>query len=180
MECAMTVLTIDDRYRRPWPLIPLALAFMIVTDMAQAGETIAIPRYQPEIGKVATYRIEKTTETDMSLWFDKPEAASMVMRGDFRQQTAVISRDDKGMRMRWALSAALPPAAQSAADSYAMNPQYANSLAAYGLLTIAVCAGVWNFCKEPAICWGAGLLLIANGISIFSLWKKATPKKEDE
>ena len=54
MECAMTVLTIDDRYRRPWPLIPLALAFMIVTDMAQAGETIAIPRYQPEIGKVAT------------------------------------------------------------------------------------------------------------------------------
>lgn len=129
----MTVLTTDGRNRSPRPLMPLALAFVVATGTAWAGENVTIPRYQPEIGKVATYRIEKTTETDMSLWFDKPEAASMVMRGDFRQQTAVISRDDKGMRMRWALSAALPPAAQSAADSYAMNPQYANSLAAYGL-----------------------------------------------
>ena len=48
------------------------------------------------------------------------------------------------------------------------------ALAAYGLLTIAVCAGVWNFCPEKTICWGAGLLLACNAISIYSLWKKAT------
>lgn len=54
------------------------------------------------------------------------------------------------------------------------------ALAAYGLLTIAVCAGVWNTNKESAICWGAGVLLICNALCIVSLWKKATPKKEDE
>lgn len=129
----MTVLTTDYRHRCPRPRIPLALAFVIATGTAWAGEKVTIPGYKPEIGKIETYRIEKTTETDMSLWFDKPEAASMVMRGDFRQQTAVVSRDDKGMRVQWALSPALPPAALSTADSYAMNPQYANSLAAYGV-----------------------------------------------
>lgn len=129
----MTTHTVDDRYRRRRPLMSLALAFVIATGTARAGENVVIPGYQPEIGKVATYRIEKTTETDMSFWSDKPEAASMVMRGDFRQQTAVISRDDKSMRVQWALSPALPPAAQSTADTYAMNPQYANSLAAYGV-----------------------------------------------
>jgi hypothetical protein len=106
---------------------------VIASGTAWAGESVTIPRYQPEIGTVHTWRIEKTTESDMSLWLDKPEAASMVMRGDFRQQTGVVSRDDKGMRVRWMLSADLPPAALSAADSYAMNPQYANSLAAYGV-----------------------------------------------
>ena len=52
------------------------------------------------------------------------------------------------------------------------------ALAAYGLLTIAVCAGVWNANKESAICWGAGVLLICNALCIVSLWKKATPKPE--
>ncbi|WP_379069453.1 hypothetical protein ACHMW4_03765 [Mesorhizobium sp. UC22_110] len=126
----------DDRYRRLRLLIPLAVALgshLTLIGAAQAGESVTVPRYQPEIGTVHTYRIQKTTESDMSLWFDKPEATSMVMRGDFRQQTAVLSRDDKGMRMRWMLSAELPPASLSGADSFAMNPQYANSLAAYGV-----------------------------------------------
>nr|WP_180882749.1 hypothetical protein [Mesorhizobium loti] len=74
----------------------------------------------------------------MSLWFDKPEAAAMVMRGDFRQQTAVVSRDDKGMRVRWLLSADLPPAALSAADSYPMNAQFRNSLTAYGVQQLEI------------------------------------------
>lgn len=133
----MPVRAVDDRYKpRLRTLIPLVLTVggqLITAAVAQAGESVIVPRYQPEIGTVHTYHIQKTTETDMSLWFDKPEAASMVMRGDFRHQSAVLSRDDKGMRVHWALSAALPPAAQSAADSYPMNAQYANSLAAYGV-----------------------------------------------
>ena len=62
----MTTHTVDDRYRRRRPLMSLALAFVIATGTARAGENVVIPGYQPEIGKVATYRIEKTTETDMS------------------------------------------------------------------------------------------------------------------
>ncbi|MFE0017577.1 hypothetical protein ACFWXH_22240 [Mesorhizobium sp. NPDC059054] len=133
---------IDDRFKpRLRTLIPLVLAVggqVITAAVAQAAENVTIPRYQPEIGTVHTYRIQKTTETDMSLWFDKPEAAAMVMRGDFRQQTAVVSRDDKGMRVRWVLSADLPPAALSVADSYPMNAQYRNSLTAYGVQQLEV------------------------------------------
>ena len=98
----MPIHTIDHR---PWlrPLVWLVLTLSCYpgfAGVAQAAESVTVPRYQPEIGTVQTYRIQKTTETDMSLWFDKPEAASMVMRGDFRQQAAVVSRDDKSMRMR--------------------------------------------------------------------------------
>lgn len=35
-------------------------------------------------------------------------------------------------------------------------------LALYCLLTIATCAGVWNFCKEPLVNWAAGILMAAN------------------
>lgn len=131
----MPIHTIDHR---PWlrSLVWLVLTLSCYpgfAGVAHAAESVTIPGYLPEIGKIATYRIEKTTETDMSFWSDKPEADSMVMRGDFRQQTAVVSRSDKSMRVQWALSPVLPPAAQSTADTYAMNPQYANSLAAYGV-----------------------------------------------
>jgi hypothetical protein len=47
------------------------------------------------------------------------------------------------------------------------------ALAAYALLTIAVCAGVWNFCPETAVKIGAGLLSVANAISIVAMWKKS-------
>ncbi|MGO4561375.1 SecDF P1 head subdomain-containing protein [Rhizobiales bacterium 3FA27D7] len=99
----------------------------------RAAESVTIPAYQPAVGAEHGYRIQKTTETDMSLWFDKPEASSVVMRGDFRHQLVVLSRDDKAMRVRWNLSADLPPGTTGAADSYAMNAQLRNSLAAYGV-----------------------------------------------
>lgn len=38
------------------------------------------------------------------------------------------------------------------------------ALVIYCLLTIAVCAGVWNYCAEKEVCLGAGVLLIANGL----------------
>ncbi|MFK0206495.1 hypothetical protein [Agrobacterium sp. NPDC090283] len=40
----------------------------------------------------------RAAETDMSLWLDKPEASSIVLRGDFRQSATVLSRDDEGIR----------------------------------------------------------------------------------
>mgnify|MGYP007038226636 CR=1 FL=1 len=52
------------------------------------------------------------------------------------------------------------------------------ALAAYGLLTIATCAGVWNFCKEPSVIVGSIILLACNGFVIYKLWQKATPKPE--
>ncbi|MBO0133610.1 SecDF P1 head subdomain-containing protein [Agrobacterium burrii] len=100
---------------------------------AQAAESVTVPPYEPAIGAESHYRVQKTTETDMSLWFDKPEASSVVMRGDFRQSATVLSRDADGMRMKWTLSADIPPDATGAADSYAMNAMFRNSLAAYGV-----------------------------------------------
>lgn len=38
------------------------------------------------------------------------------------------------------------------------------ALGLYCLLTIAVCAGVWNHCDEKEVCLGAVVLLIANGL----------------
>jgi hypothetical protein len=38
------------------------------------------------------------------------------------------------------------------------------ALGLYCLLTIAVCAGVWNCCDEKEVCFGAIVLLIANGL----------------
>lgn len=46
------------------------------------------------------------------------------------------------------------------------------ALALYCLLTIATCAGVWNFCKEPLVNWAAGILMAANGVVAFTLIKK--------
>ena len=47
------------------------------------------------------------------------------------------------------------------------------ALAVYALLTIATCAGVWNFCPEKTVKIGAVLLFLCNAISIVSLWKKS-------
>ena len=44
-------------------------------------------------------------------------------------------------------------------------------LALYGLLTIATCAGVWNFCPESAVKWFAGILGLCNAGVIFYLAK---------
>lgn len=41
------------------------------------------------------------------------------------------------------------------------------ALVIYALITIAVCAGVWNFCPQGAVKAGAGILLAANGIVVY-------------
>ncbi|MCZ4072458.1 hypothetical protein [Agrobacterium sp. LMR679] len=74
---------------------------------------MTVPPYEPAIGAESHYRVQKTTETDMSLWLDKPEASSVVMRGDFRQSATVLSRNDEGMRVKWRLSADLPRTQQA-------------------------------------------------------------------
>jgi hypothetical protein len=126
--------------RRNIGLVPpllLAAGLIVQATMAvssaQATESVTVPPYEPSVGAERHYRVQKTTETDMSLWFDRPEASSVVMRGDFRQSATVLSRDDEGIRMKWKLSADIPLDAIGAADSYAMNAMFRNSLAAYGV-----------------------------------------------
>jgi hypothetical protein len=126
--------------RRNIGLVPpllLAAGLIVQATMAvssaQATESVTIPPYEPSVGAERHYRVQKTTETDMSLWFDRPEASSVVMRGDFRQSATVLSRDDEGIRMKWKLSADIPLDAIGAADSYAMNAMFRNSLTAYGV-----------------------------------------------
>lgn len=50
------------------------------------------------------------------------------------------------------------------------------ALAIYALLTIATCAGVWNFCEEPAVKVMAGLLFACNAVVAVKLWKKSDPE----
>lgn len=126
--------------RRTIGLIPrlflaagLVFQATIAAGPAQAAESVTVPPYAPVVGTELHYRVQKTTETDMALWFDKPEASSVVMRGDFRQSATVLSRDDEGMRVQWRLSADIPPDAADVADSYPMNAMFRNSLAAYGV-----------------------------------------------
>lgn len=45
------------------------------------------------------------------------------------------------------------------------------ALVIWGLLTIATCAGVWNFCPEGAVKWFATALFLANGAAIFFIAK---------
>lgn len=54
------------------------------------------------------------------------------------------------------------------------------ALIVYGVLTIGVCAGVWNYCPEKTVCLWALVLGLANFAGIVVLWKKATPKKEKD
>lgn len=96
------------------PVSPLFLAAGLIFQAtmaagpAHAAESVTVPPYEPAVGAELHYRVQKTTETDMSLWFDRPEASSAVMRGDFRQSATVLSRNDEGMRVKWRLSADIP------------------------------------------------------------------------
>ena len=49
-------------------------------------------------------------------------------------------------------------------------------LAVYLILTIATCAGVWNFCQETAVKVMAGAVLLCNVFIVVKLWKKSTPQ----
>ncbi len=119
----------------PRLVLTAGLTFQATTAVgpAQAAESVTVPPYAPAVGTELHYRVQKTTETDMSLWLDKPEASSAVMRGDFRQSATVLSRNDEGMRVQWKLSADIPQDAVDPADSYPMNAMFRNSLAAYGV-----------------------------------------------
>ncbi|MDP9729997.1 UNVERIFIED_ORG: hypothetical protein QE446_001805 [Rhizobium sp. SORGH_AS260] len=109
---------------------------------ALAADSVVVPGYAPETGAEYLYRSHKTTSTDMSLWFDRPAA---IMRGDFRQRMTVLSRDAEGMRVSWSLSADLPQDAEGAADTYAMNALYRNTLSAYGVRQVEYEAGLNGF-----------------------------------
>ncbi len=109
---------------------------------ALAADSVVVPAYAPETGVEYLYRSHRTTSTDMSLWFDRPAA---IMRGDFRQRMTVLSRDAEGMRVRWSLSADLPQDAEGAADTYAMNALYRNTLSAYGVRQVEYEAGLNGF-----------------------------------
>ncbi|NLS00356.1 hypothetical protein HGP17_26310 [Rhizobium sp. P38BS-XIX] len=100
---------------------------------AWSAESITIPAYAPAVGVEQGYKIQKATETDMSLWFDKPGASSVTMRGVFNQRMRILSRDANGLRVVWSLHADLPGDLAGAADGYQMNALYQNSLAAYGV-----------------------------------------------
>ncbi|MFS8048132.1 SecDF P1 head subdomain-containing protein [Rhizobium sp. BR 314] len=104
-----------------------------LSSSAWAGDSVTVPGYAPVTGVERSYRVQKATESDMSLWFDASGAASVITRGEFRQRMTVVSRDDKGMRVRWSLSADLPDGIAGAVDTYQMNPLYRNSLTAYGV-----------------------------------------------
>ena len=53
------------------------------------------------------------------------------------------------------------------------------ALALYGLLTIATCAGVWNFCPEPAVKWFTAALFAANAGVIWYLAKTIKTEKDE-
>lgn len=111
-------------------LLVLSPCLLVCVDAANAADSVTISGYAPKTGVEYVYRSHKTTSTDLSLWSGKP---AVVMRGDFRQRMTVLSRNETGMRVRWSLGADLPQAAEGAADSYAMNILYGNSLSAYGV-----------------------------------------------
>lgn len=46
------------------------------------------------------------------------------------------------------------------------------ALVIYVILTIATCAGVWNFCKEPLVNWAAGILMAANGFIAYLAFRQ--------
>ena len=52
------------------------------------------------------------------------------------------------------------------------------AIAAYAILTIATCAGVWSYCPETAVKVMAGILFVCNGLAIVKLWKKSNPEKK--
>ena len=107
--------------------------YAMLSSPAWSNDSVKIPGYAPATGVQHSYRVQKATETDMSFWFGNAGAASVTSRGEFRQHMTTLSRDDKGMQVRWSLDGALPGDAVGAADTYQMNLLYRNSLAAYGV-----------------------------------------------
>lgn len=53
-------------------------------------------------------------------------------------------------------------------------------IALYALLTIATCAGVWNFCPETFIKVLAGALFCANAFIIYRFVKKLKAERDKE
>ena len=54
------------------------------------------------------------------------------------------------------------------------------ALVAYAILTIATCAGVWNFCKETTVIILSVVLFAVNGYAIYRKAKAIkTPELED-
>ena len=123
-------------------LFLLSPCLLICMETARAADSVTIPGYAPKTGVEYVYRSRKTTSTDMSLWFDKPAA---IIRGDFRQRMTVVLRNANSMQVRWLLSADLPQGAEGAADSYAMNALYGNSLSVYGIRQLEYEAGLNGF-----------------------------------
>lgn len=103
-----------------------------------AAERVDIPGYEARAGAQYRYRVQKTTETDMSSWPGAPVAAPVVMRGDFLLSATVLTRDEAGLRMRWDLSADLPADATGGAGAYPLNALYGGTLAAYGLRQLEI------------------------------------------
>ena len=52
------------------------------------------------------------------------------------------------------------------------------ALVIFGMLTIVVCAGVWNYCPEAWVKWAAGALFACNGFAIYKLGKKVSEDYE--
>lgn len=107
--------------------IILSLLLGLATHSAMAQEVVIIPAYTPTIGAISTFRTEKSIETDMSIWLEKP---SITMRGDFLQQMMVVSKDEQAVRVRWSLSSDVPA---KAAGNYDLNSQYKTTLDLYGV-----------------------------------------------
>lgn len=53
------------------------------------------------------------------------------------------------------------------------------ALVIYALLTIATCAGVWNYCPETTVNILSTALLACNGLAIVRLWKKSETKPSE-
>ncbi|SDP31516.1 hypothetical protein [Phyllobacterium sp. OV277] len=105
----------------------LGLFLGLAAHSAMAQEVVTIPSYTPTIGAISTFRTEKSIETDMSIWLEKP---SSIMRGDFLQQMMVVSKDEQAVRMRWSLSSDVPA---KATGNYDLNSQYKTTLDLYGV-----------------------------------------------
>ncbi|WP_205586523.1 MULTISPECIES: hypothetical protein [unclassified Rhizobium] len=116
---------------------------------AWSDESATVPGYAPATGAEHSYRVQKANESDMSFWFDKSGSFPVTIRGDFRQRMTVLSRDDKGMRVRWSLGADLPDDAAGAAETYQMNTLYRNSLTAYGVGALELETDLNGYPRSP-------------------------------
>ena len=115
-----------------------SLCLALASQPVRADENVVVPAYKPSICVEQTYRVRKSMETDMSLWFDQPGASSTVMRGNFRLKMTAMSQNEEGMRIRWSLDAALPPDTTELPGAFQLNTQYESTLATYGIRQLEV------------------------------------------